>query len=224
MQHGAADEPFLWLVCQDLRADRSVKPVDAPDEGDHEPVADAQRISSWTGSPSRAAVTLRSVRSALATLPLRPMTLPMSSSATWSSITVAPSSSTTSTVTAPGSSTSDFATYSTRSLAAIVATLLGRGHDARVPEQAKDGVRRLGALREPGLRLVGIDLERDRIGPRVVVAKRLDRSTVACASAVGDDDPVGRLLRRADAREPDTDCHGYSFFLGLRDAGHARLT
>src|SRR4029078_12934237 len=119
---GADDEAVLGAVGQDLHANRSIEPVDASDEADHEPVVDAQRISSWTGSPSLAAVTLSSVRSALATLPLRPMTLPMSSSATWSSMTVAPSSSTTSTVTASGSSTSDFATYSTRSLAAIVAT------------------------------------------------------------------------------------------------------
>src|SRR4029078_4907446 len=118
---GANDEAVLGPVGQDLHANRSIEPVDAPDEADHEPFVLVQRISSWTGSPSRAAVTLSRVRSALATLPLRPMTLPMSSSATWSSMTVAPSSSTTSTVTASRSSTSDFATYSTRSLAAIVA-------------------------------------------------------------------------------------------------------
>ena len=50
--------------------------------------ADAQPISRETLSPSRADMTLSSVRSALATLPLRPITLPMSSSATWSSMTV----------------------------------------------------------------------------------------------------------------------------------------
>src|SRR4249920_360450 len=122
MEHGPGHEPGLRAVGQDLHPDGAVQPVDPSDEGDHEPFVDAQRISSWTGSPSRAAVTLSRVRSALATLPLRPMTLPMSSSATWSSMTVAPSSSTTSTVTASGSSTSDFATYSTRSLAAIVTT------------------------------------------------------------------------------------------------------
>ena len=67
----------------------------------------------------RALVTLRSVRRALATEPLRPMTLPMSDSATCSSMTVPSSPLTTSTVTASGSSTRDFATYSTRSAAAI---------------------------------------------------------------------------------------------------------
>ena len=41
------------------------------------------KVNSVTVSPSRADITLRSVRSALATLPLRPMTLPMSPSATW---------------------------------------------------------------------------------------------------------------------------------------------
>src|SRR5213075_2862423 len=141
--------------------------------------ASAQRISSWTGSPSRAAVTLSRVRSALATLPLRPITLPMSSSATWSSMTVAPSSSTTSTVTADGSSTSDLATYSTRSLAAMVPTpLLGCGHDARIPEQPQDRVGRLGALGDPSLGGLGVDLELDRLGARVVVTDDLDRAPI----------------------------------------------
>src|SRR6185503_16106560 len=123
-------------------------------------------------------------------------------------MTVAPASSTTSTVTASGSSTSDLATYSTRSLAAIVPSLLGGGDDARVPEQAQDGVRGLRALGEPRLRLVFVDDERDGLGARVVVPDDLDRSPVAGAAAVGDDDSVSRLLGRANARQPDADCHG----------------
>src|SRR4029077_12118946 len=119
VEDGADDEAVLGAVGQDLHANRSVEPVDASDEADHEPFVDAQRISSWTGSPSLAADTLSSVRSALATLPLRPMTLPMSSSATWSSSTVPSGSRTTSTVTASGSSTSERATNSTSSLAGM---------------------------------------------------------------------------------------------------------
>src|SRR5258708_37495013 len=117
-------------------------------------------------------------------------------------MTVVPSSSITSTVTADGSSTSDLATYSTRSLAAIVAALLGGGHDARCPEESEDGIGRLRALGQPGLRLVGVDLEVDRFGTRVVVADRLDRATVPGVAAVGDDDPAGRPLPRADPPQP----------------------
>src|SRR5690349_13579954 len=103
----------------------------------------------------------------------------MSSSATWSSMTVPPWSWTTSTLTASGSSTSDLATYSTRSAAAIVVLLLLGREDPRRAEEPCDGVGRLGALGEPGARLVGVDVELDRLRARVVVADRLDRPTVA---------------------------------------------
>src|SRR4029077_14102029 len=90
VEDGADDEAVLGAVGQDLHANRSIEPADASDEANHEPFVDAQRISSWTGSPSLAAVTLSSVRSALATLPLRPMTLPISSSAAGSPMRVPP--------------------------------------------------------------------------------------------------------------------------------------
>ena len=44
-QDGADDEAVLRPVGQDLRADRPVEPVDAPDEGDHEPLVDRLRGS-----------------------------------------------------------------------------------------------------------------------------------------------------------------------------------
>src|SRR6185295_20173028 len=128
MEDGPRRVAVLGPVGQDLDPDRAAQPVDAPDERDDQAVVSRcrglghrfpQRISSEIGSPSRAAVTLRSVRSAFATLPFRPITLPMSSSATWSSMTVPPWSRTTSTLTASGSSTRDLATYSTSSAAAI---------------------------------------------------------------------------------------------------------
>src|SRR3712207_1195487 len=106
------------------------------------------------------------------------MTLPMSSSATWSSMTVATSSSMTSTLTAYGSSTSDFATYSTRSLAAISAPLLAGRQDAGLLEQAGDGVGRLRALGQPVLRLVGVDVQLDGLRARVVVADGIDGAAI----------------------------------------------
>src|SRR4029453_2022346 len=96
--------------------------------------------------------------------------------------------------------------------------LLGRGHDARRTEEPEHGVGRLGALRQPRLGLLPVDHELDRLRARVVVADDLDGPTVAGAPAVGDDDAVGRLLGRADARQPDASCHGCLVYL-LRDSG-----
>src|SRR3990170_3156029 len=146
------------------------------------------------------------VRSAFATLPLRPITLPMSPSATCSSMIVPSSSRTSSTRTASGSSTSERATYSTSSFAPIAALLPG-GQHARHLEQPLDGVGRLGALREPRLRALDVDLELDGLRPRVVVPDRLDRATVARVAGIRDDDTVRRLLLRPDAREPDPNGH-----------------
>src|SRR5262245_18005274 len=178
-------------------------------------------ISSWTEPPSRAAVTLSSVRSALATLPLRPMTLPMSSSATCSSMTVPSSSSTSVTLTESGSSTSDFATYSTSSFALMAALLLLCRQDAGAAEQARDGVRGQCALGEPRLGLVGVDGQLDRICARVVVPERLDRAAVPRAAGVGDDHAIARLLRGADAGQADANGHavppGLALCLRLSD-------
>src|SRR4029450_6424797 len=137
----------------------------------------------------------------------RPMTLPMSSSATWSSMTVPPPSRTTSTFTASGSSTSDLATYPTGPAAASVGPLLPGGRDARVLEQPLDRVGGLRALGQPRLRLVGVDVDLDRLRAGVVVADRLDRPAVAGAAAVGHDHAVARLFGRADPGQPDSDCH-----------------
>src|SRR2546423_1352261 len=97
MEDGSGGVSILGPIGQDLDPDGATEPVDPADERDDQmlwaPRRDRllrQRISSEIGSPSRAAVTLRSVRSAFATLPFRPITLPMSSSATWSSMTVPP--------------------------------------------------------------------------------------------------------------------------------------
>src|SRR5487761_1996380 len=101
-------EPGARVVREHLHPDPAVDAVEAADKRDDESLpahgrrAGDQTISSWNCSPSRAPTTLRSVRSALATLPLRPITLPMSSSATRSSMTVAPASWVTTTSTWSG--------------------------------------------------------------------------------------------------------------------------
>src|SRR4029077_7467485 len=97
--------------------------------------------------------------------------------------------------------------------------LLGGGQDARLTEEPSDGVGRLGALVEPRLCPIGIDDELGRFSARVVVPERLERSPVTGASAVGDDDAIAGLLVRADARQPDTDCHECGTPPSGRDAG-----
>src|SRR4029077_17713246 len=87
------------------------------------------------------------------------------------------------------------------------ALLLLCRQDAGGAEQASHGVRRLGALRHPRLRLLGIYLEVDRLGARVVVPERLDRATVPGAPGIGYHDPVAGCLLRADARESDPNRH-----------------
>src|SRR6202008_3437331 len=50
------------------------------------------------------------------------------------------------------------------------------------------------------------------------------RSPVAGAAAVGDDDPIGWLLRRADARQPNADCHAVLLPPLCRPVGRRYLT
>src|SRR3989304_2309831 len=107
--------------------------------------------------------------------------------------------------------------------------LLRVRQDAGLAEEARDRVGRLGTLAQPLRRLLGVDPDVHGVRARVVVADRVERATVAGVGAaggarpgagratgggvgaVGDDDPVAGLLRRADARESDADCHGVCF-------------
>ena len=95
---------------------------------------------------------------------------------------------------------------------------LAAGRMPASAEQSGDGVRTAGRpWRATAFALSASTLELDRLGARVVVAERLDRAAVAGAAAVGDDDAIGRLLRRADARQPDADCHVWLVLLLYRD-------
>src|SRR5436305_13401227 len=148
--------------------------------------------------------------------PCRPITLPTSSFATCNCSTCAPSRSISSTCTASGSSTSRRA--SSASSSANVLRL----------QQALDRVGGLRALREPVLDLVLVELDRRGIGLRVVATDDLDELAVARGTRVGSNDAVDRILLRADARQPQLDCHLsprlpflLSFALGLSLPGRA---
>src|SRR5919198_360855 len=127
--------------------------------------------------------------------PWRPITLPTSSFATRSMRTVAPSRCTSSTSTASGSSTRCRARWASSSAT-----------DVRLLEQPRDGVRGCRALREPFLDLVLVEVDRRRLGLRVVAPDDLDEPSVARRARVRDDDPVDRVLLRPHAGQP----HPYS--------------
>src|SRR5437868_9306433 len=123
------------------------------------------------------------------------MTLPTSSFATCSCSTCAPSRSISSPRTASGSSTSRRA--SSASSSANVLRL----------QQPLDRVGGLRALRKPVLDLVLVELDRRRIGLRVVAPDDSDELAVAWRTRVGGDNPIDRILLRADPRQSQLDCH-----------------
>src|SRR6266550_3232576 len=154
------------------------------------------RISSTTRWCDRAPLARTIARSARAIRPWRPITLPTSAFATRSWRTVAPSRSTSSTSTASGSSTSCRARCASSS--AI---------DVRLFEQPRDRVRRRRALRQPLLDLLLVEVDRRRVGLRVVAAHDLDELAVARRARVGHDHPVDRVLLRPDAGQTHPNCH-----------------
>src|SRR5947199_8564305 len=129
--------------------------------------------------------------------PCRPITLPTSSFATCNCSTCAPSRSISSTCTASGSSTSRRA--SSASSSANVLRL----------EQALDRVGRLCALREPGLDLVLVELDRRRVGLWVVAADDLDELDVARCASVCREDAVDRILLIYDSRQSTRAHHSF---------------
>src|SRR5437764_1706368 len=140
--------------------------------------------------------------------PPRPITCPRSSSATWSMITVAPRSSARSTRTWSGWSTS------ARARDSIIASNAGSApgpsgrsggtgrHDAH---QLADGRRRLGAVGDPAVGLLQVDLDDRWVGLRVVAADGLDVAPIARRPRVGHHHPVDGVLLAANAGETDLD-------------------
>src|SRR5262245_27861994 len=75
-------------------------------------------------------------------------------------------------------------------------------------EEARDAIRRLRALGEPGLDLVHVELQARLIflrQQRIEVAETLDEAAVAGKARVGDDDVIDRTLLGACASEADND-------------------
>src|ERR687885_797843 len=153
----------------------------------------------------RAAPARTIVRRARAIRPWRPITLPTSSFATWSWRTTAPSRSISSTRTASGSSTRRRASSASSSA------------NVRGLQQALHGLGGLRALREPVPHLLLVEVDRRRVGLRVVAPHDLDELAVARRARVGGDDAVDRVLLRPDPRQPQLHCHTYLrvFFLRL---------
>src|SRR5213079_796048 len=120
----------------------------------------------------------RSVRSARAVRPCRPMTLPRSFGATSSSMMVWSPRSYARVSTASASSTSDLATNSMSSFTLLRLRLLQEGLDRR---------RELRSLRHPVVDARAVDLDVRRVLLRVVMADLLDRRRARGLERVGDD-------------------------------------
>src|SRR5665811_541392 len=131
-------------------------------------------ISTMARLPSRTAEALTMVRSARAMRPCLPITFPTSSFSTESSNTTVVSVSVASTWTSSGLSTSALARCSSRSfnfpLPPVVSTKTYLLVDALDSEQPLHRPRGLDALRQPLLRLLGVDLDERGLGTRVVLA------------------------------------------------------
>ena len=87
---------------------------------------------------------------------------------------------------------------------------LERLEHARIGEEAMHAVRRGGALRNPSLRLVEIEL--DAVGvilgqQRIVEADLLDEAAVARKARIRDDDRIMRPLLGAAPRQSDFQSH-----------------
>src|SRR5204862_6500138 len=130
-------------------------------------------ISSRSFRPVVAEPARTIVRSARAMRPWRPITFPRSSGATYSWYTIAPSRSTASTRTWSGSSTS----WRARNATSSATDVLGL-------EEPRDRVGRLGALGEPVLDLGLVELDRRRVGLRVVAPHALEEAAVPPAGGV----------------------------------------
>src|SRR5579875_599493 len=150
---------------------------------------------------------------ACAMRPCRPITRPMSSGATCRRSTTRSPRRCSSTLTAAGSSTSARAMYSISSF--IAALRDGSGcrarrrlafvvEHARRAQQPLDRLRWLRTLAHPVAQLLDVDVERHRLGARIVHAKHLDVLAVARGAAIGDDDAIRRRLFPSHATQTDS--------------------
>src|ERR1051325_944128 len=79
--------------------------------------------------------------------------------------------------------------------------------DARLLVERAHRIGRERALREPGARLIGVDVDDRGFGPRIVVADRGDKPAVARWARIGHDEAEVRLPFSAFATQPDASCH-----------------
>src|SRR6185503_6847420 len=82
--------------------------------------------------------------------------------------------------------------------------------DAGGIQEARDAIRRLRALGEPGLDLVHVELQARLVvlrQQRIEVAETLDEAAVAGKARVGDDDVIDRALLGAGAGKSDNNGH-----------------
>src|SRR4029079_2915234 len=75
-------------------------------------------------------------------------------------------------------------------------------------QQRGDGLGRLGAVAEPVLRTLAVDLDDRGLLGGVVLADLLDRTAIALGARVHDDDAVERCTDLAHALQSDLDGHG----------------
>src|SRR5262245_29087239 len=165
-------------------------------------------MSSATRWPRSDAAARNTVRSAVATRPPRPITWPTSSSATWSAITRRESPCRRSTSTCSGCATRQRAISAT--IASMASMASGRlrsrlGAGVRDLDQLAHRRRRLGALADPGVDLLEVDLDQRRLGLRVVPADGLDVAPIPRGARIGHHNAIDGVLLASHAGQSNLD-------------------
>ena len=82
-------------------------------------------------------------------------------------------------------------------------------------QQLRDAIGGLGAVGDPAVDLLHVELDQVRMGAGVVAAHFLDEAAVARRAGIGDDDAVVRALLGAVASEANLDCNEMELLLVL---------
>src|SRR6185369_9826403 len=167
-----------------------------------QPLYGVSRTSSVTVLPSFSPADDASVRSAAIVRPWRPIILPASDGATYSSTSVVPLCCVSTTCTSSGRSASALASTSTTALmpvASLTALRLGRcGFGRRrlgrqmARHQRPHRIGRPRAAAEPVVDALFVDLDDRRLRARIVVTEDFDEGAVARGPRIGHDDAEER--------------------------------